>query len=64
MSTLTRIKKLLSTINADTMDDLSEIIQLVVHLSKTSKGIIVDEILEVKEQTNDLLNLIEQNGLA
>lgn len=64
MSTLTRIKKLLSTINADTMDDLSEIIQLVVHLSKTSKGIIVDEILEVKEQTNDLLNLIEQNSLA
>lgn len=64
LSTLSRIKKLLiSGGDRSTADELSEIIHLVIHLTKTDAGIRVDEIMEVSSDTDNLLSVMEANGL-
>ena len=64
LSTLSRIKKLLiSGGDRSTADELSEIIHLVIHLTKTDAGIRVDEIMEVSSNTDNLLSVMEANGL-
>lgn len=65
LSTLSRIKKLLiSGGDRSTADELSEIIHLVIHLTKTDAGIRVDEIMEVSSNTDNLLSVMEANGLG
>ena len=65
LSTLQRIKKLLNHSGEVGNDRLSDVIQLVIHLSKTaSGGIIVDEVMTVQEDTDSFVSLIEQNGLG
>ena len=64
LSTLSRIKKLLiSGGDRSTADELSEIIHLVIHLTKTDAGIRVDESMEVSSNTDNLLSVMEANGL-
>lgn len=64
LATLSRIKKLLiSGGDRSTADELSEIIHLVIHLTKTDDGIRVDEIMEVSSDTDNLLSVMEANGL-
>ena len=64
LATLSRIKKLLiSGGDRSTADELSEIIHLVIHLTKTDDGIRVDEIMDVSSDTDNLLSVMEANGL-
>lgn len=63
LSTIQRIKGLLKSVNNE-MDNLSEVIHLIVHLKRTSKGIRVDEVMPVQEDTDDFLSLIEKNNLG
>lgn len=65
LSTLQRIQKLLRSVGEnDSSEQLSEVIQLIIHLSKTSAGIKVDEIMVVKEGMENFVSLIEQSGLG
>lgn len=64
LATVSRIKKLLiAGGDRSTADELSEIIHLVIHLTKTESGIRVDEIMEVSSDTDNLLSVMEANGL-
>ena len=64
LATLSRIKKLLiSGGDRSTADELSEIIHLVIHLTKTDNGIRVDEIMDVSSDTDNLLSVMEAHGL-
>lgn len=64
LATLSRIKKLLiAGGDRSTAEELSEIIHLVVHLTKNDEGIRVDEIMDVSPDTDNLLSVMEANGL-
>ena len=60
-STLLRIKGMLGE-NKDIQ--LSDTIQLVVHLKKTKEGIKVDELYPVNDETDSFLDTVYQNNLA
>jgi type IV secretion system protein VirB11 len=59
-STLTRLQNLLG----DKEARLCDVIQYVIHLTKTSEGIKVDEIMPVTEDTDDFLASINQSKLG
>lgn len=64
-STLLRIKGKVNQFDSELADNLSEVINLVIHLKKTEdKKVRVNEIYKVTEDTDDFLAGIIQNNLA
>lgn len=63
-STLLRIKSMLGDKAKDISDNLSDLIHLIVHLKRTDKGIRVDELYPVTEETDSFLAGLIQNNLV
>lgn len=62
-STLMRIKGMLQKDDPETANHLSEIIQFVVHLKRDKNGVHVDEIMNVKEETDSFISELAANNL-
>lgn len=62
-TTLSRIKSMVKD-DPDIANNLSEMIQLIVHLKKTEKGVRVDELFWVSEDTDNFLAGISQLNLS
>lgn len=61
---LLRMEDILSEVIIGKIPDLTQVIHLCVHLTRTSTGPIIDQVMPVKAQTKDFLNTIRESGLT
>ena len=62
-TTLMRIKGMISKDDPETAENLSEVIQFVVHMTRDKNGVHVDELMTVNEETDSFLSDLQANGL-
>ena len=62
-SMLKRMEDILQEVITGHIPDLSQVIHLCVHLTKTTKGRYVDQVIPVKEQTKDFTSILKENNL-
>lgn len=63
-SMLLRLEDILSEVIIGKLPDLTQVIHMCVHLTKTPTGPIIDQVLAVKPQTKNFLDTIRENGLT
>lgn len=62
-SMLLRLEDILGEVIRGKLPDLTQVIHLCVHLTKTSKGRYVDEVMPIKPKTREFLDIIRDNKL-
>lgn len=62
-SMIKRMEDILHEVIKEHIPDLSQVIHLCVHLTKTAKGRYVDQVIPVKAQTQDFMSVLRENNL-
>lgn len=63
-SMLIRMEDILSEVIKGKLPDLTQVIHLCVHLTKSPQGRYIDEVMPIKPRTKEFLDIVRENGLA
>lgn len=63
-SMLIRMEDILGEVIKGKLPDLTQVIHLCVHLTKSPQGRFIDEVIVVKPRTKDFMNIVRESGLV